>query len=290
MDLTTSIVSGVSHNASWQFSSPVQKSSCGLAQFSFEQFECAPGRLLLRELPRNTVVVNLGDPLAISYSFDYQWQTFIASHDAIICVLPAGATLEMKWTQPLHMMAFTFDDPFATSAHARAFQPPLKWNATDELFAALARRAALVARAPWFSERIYVESLAITAVEQIARYHKGPEDYVKGRLAPQQLLQVITYAHDFMQADIGLVELANLVHLSPYHFGRLFKQTLGLSPYQYILQLRIEYAKKLIVEGSGPLGDIAYQLNFSDQAHFSNAFRKATGVSPRQYLQSQVRI
>jgi AraC family transcriptional regulator len=108
----------------------------------------------------------------------------------------------------------------------------------------------------------------------------------KGRLTPEQLFQVITFAHECLQTDIGLDELASLVHLSSYHFGRLFKQTVGLSPYQYLLQLKIEFAKKLIVEKSGPLGDIAYQLNFSDQAHFSNAFRKATGVSPRQYMQS----
>ncbi|MEJ0031482.1 MAG: helix-turn-helix transcriptional regulator [Bacteroidota bacterium] len=87
-----------------------------------------------------------------------------------------------------------------------------------------------------------------------------------------------------MQFNIGLHELAGLVHLSPYHFGRLFKQTVGKSPYQFILQLKIDCAKKLIKQKSGPISEIAYQLNFSDQSHFSNAFRKAVGVSPRQFL------
>jgi len=275
----------------WQFSSPVQKSSCGLAQYSFDHFDCAPGRLVARGFPRHTVFVNLGEPLAISYFADYQWHTFIAGHDAIICMLPAGTHLEMKWTQPLRLLAFSFDYSFASSAHARSFDLPLRWNITDDVLAALADRASTMALAQYFSERIYAESLAITFVEQLARHHRGQrEDFAKGKLSPQQLLQVISFAHDCMQMDIGLVELANLVHLSPYHFGRLFKQTIGLSPYQFVLQLRIEYAKKLIIEGSGPLGDIAYQLNFSDQAHFSNAFRKATGVSPRQYMQSQVHI
>lgn len=274
----------------WQFSSPVKRLSCGLAQYSFDQFDCAPGRLQLRDLSRHTILVNLGDPLAISYSADYQWQTFIASHDAVICMLPAGAHLEMKWTQPFNMLAFTFDDSFVTT-HTRALDLRARWNLTDELLATLAARAAMVTQAKCFSERIYIESLAITCLEQIAREHRTVrEEPEKGKLSPRQLLQVIAFAHDCMQLDIGLVELANLVHLSPYHFGRLFKQTIGSSPYQYLLQLRIEYAKRLIAEGAGPLGDIAYQLNFSDQAHFSNAFRKATGVSPRQYMQSQVHV
>ena len=132
-------------------------------------------------------------------------------------------------------------------------------------------------------------ALAVACAARIEREHLQLRDVqLKGRLSPAQLSQVLTFAHDFMQTDIGLVDLANLVHLSPYHFGRLFKQTVGVSPYQYLLQLRIEFAKTLIVGRTGPLSEIAYQLNFSDQAHFSNAFRKATGVSPRQYLRQPI--
>ncbi len=139
-----------------------------------------------------------------------------------------------------------------------------------------------------FAEKIYAESLGVACVVHLAKQYNGSKEvyFPKGRLNPYQLKQVIDFAHSYMQFNIGLHEMAGLVHLSPYHFGRLFKQTVGRSPYQFILQLKIDCAKKLIKKNSGPISEIAYQLNFSDQSHFSNAFRKATGISPRQYLYS----
>ena len=64
---------------------------------------------------------------------------------------------------------------------------------------------------------------------------------------------------------------------------RLFKQTTGISPHQFILQLKIERAKQLINKTQLSLTEIAYELGFTDQAHFSNAFKKIIGVAPRQY-------
>jgi AraC family transcriptional regulator len=275
---------------SWQFASTPTRTGCASTHFSFDQYSCVPGRLLCTGQQRHTVLINQGGPLAISYSSAYQWKTFIAAPDTTICLLPAGTQFEMRWTQPFHFMAFTFEDLFAqTAAQAKVFGFAPAWDIGDALLGTLAKRVSTITQDQNFSECKYLESLAIACVEQIYRmYRRANDAQPKGRLTPQQLVQVISFAHDCMQLDIGLVEMANLVHLSPYHFGRLFKQTVGLSPYQYLLQLRIEFAKKLIVARSGPLGDIAYQLNFSDQAHFSNAFRKATGISPRQYMQSHV--
>jgi AraC family transcriptional regulator len=79
------------------------------------------------------------------------------------------------------------------------------------------------------------------------------------------------------------VELAKQTNTSPFHFMRLFKQTTGISPHQFILQLKIERAKQLINKSQLSLTEIAYELGFTDQAHFSNAFKKIIGVAPRQY-------
>lgn len=272
-----------------QFIPAATASGCATAQFSFDHYISAPGRVTSMGLRRHTMLFNQGDPLAISYYIDQQWKTFIASPNTTICILPAGTQFEMRWTQSLQVLVFSFEDSFAKAiAQSRAFDFLPQWNLTDGLLEGLAERISAVANASSFSELKYIESLAIACVDQVNKqYRASSGEQPKGRLSPRQLTQVIAFAHDCMELDIGLVELANLVHLSPYHFGRLFKQTIGLSPYQYLLQLRIEFAKKLIIERAGPLADIAYQLNFSDQAHFSNAFRKATGISPRKYLQSQ---
>lgn len=81
---------------------------------------------------------------------------------------------------------------------------------------------------------------------------------------------------------LSLEDLAKEVNLSPFHFTRLFKQEVGMSPHAYVTQLRVNRAQDLILRGESLLG-IAYELGFADQSHFSRTFLKLTGVSPVRF-------
>jgi AraC family transcriptional regulator len=73
--------------------------------------------------------------------------------------------------------------------------------------------------------------------------------------------------------------------LSAFHFARLFKNTLGLTTHQYVLQNRIERAKNLIVKFSHlNLTEIGLSVGFFDQAHFTKSFKRATGATPKAFL------
>jgi AraC family transcriptional regulator len=74
-----------------------------------------------------------------------------------------------------------------------------------------------------------------------------------------------------------------------YHFSRLFKQSTGLSPYQYVTNSRIEKAKRLLVQTEEAINQIGQQVGFPNQSHFTNVFRKAMGVTPKAYRE-KVRI
>ena len=71
--------------------------------------------------------------------------------------------------------------------------------------------------------------------------------------------------------------------LSPSHFARLFKQTIGQSPYQFLMTYRIEQAKRMLDKPNTLMIDIAIRCGFSDQAHFSRTFKKIEGVTPKQH-------
>lgn len=256
---------------------------------SMSQSTFGPGQLRIDSAPRHIILVNVGEPVAMSHGNSQHLENIIVETDTVICMLPQGAAAEMSWVRDLQIRTFAFDPEYVNRLLPGQPIVQPRWKIDHPILADFSRRMFAAMSAAEFPERTYAESLAVLCIEQLSRHDKAIPDNMPGRgkLSPRQLLSVIVFAHDSMHLNIGLVDLANLVHLSAYHFGRLFKQTIGLSPYQYILQLRIEYAKKLILEKAGPLGEIAYQLNFSDQAHFSNAFRKATGLSPRQYQHGQ---
>jgi AraC family transcriptional regulator len=78
-------------------------------------------------------------------------------------------------------------------------------------------------------------------------------------------------------------KVATESNMSEFHFYRCFKQVLGVSPYQYILGKRLEYAKILLNEGSLLVSDIARACSFQDSFTFSKAFKRKYGFSPSKY-------
>ncbi|WP_052339397.1 AraC family ligand binding domain-containing protein [Gorillibacterium massiliense] len=92
---------------------------------------------------------------------------------------------------------------------------------------------------------------------------------------------------DYLEAHfahaITLEELSKLANMSKYHFLRTFTRYKGISPYQYLMTVRIGNAKKWLEQGRSPM-ETALAAGFSDQSHFTNAFKKFIGLTPRQYM------
>jgi AraC family transcriptional regulator len=235
----------------------------------------------------HSLVFNWADPIDVQLSSDIGWTDSICDKGALACLSPAENPSTLRWSQPFNTLGIYIDPAFVNEVlETKNFTFTQQFNLSDPFLLDIATKLSSVCTGEVFAEKLYAESLGVACIEHLAKRYCGSKDpyFPKGKLNPYQLKDVIDFAHSYMQFNIGLHEMAGLVHLSPYHFGRLFKQTVGKSPYQFILQLKIDCAKRLIKQKNGPISDIAYQLNFSDQSHFSNAFRKAVGVSPRQFL------
>lgn len=134
--------------------------------------------------------------------------------------------------------------------------------------------------------QLYIESLAnILAVHLLRQYGvTHPErPLYNGRLPHHQLTQVLDYINDQLDQPIRLTDLANLLNISQFHFSHLFKQTLGISPHQYLLQQRIERAKQLLKQTNQSILEIALQCGFNSHSHLGQQFRQITGVTPKVY-------
>ncbi len=107
--------------------------------------------------------------------------------------------------------------------------------------------------------------------------------YANG-LSKATLQQVTEYIHDHLHQDVKLIELAVIAQMSSYHFLRLFKQSMGATPHQYILQRRIETAKYLLQHSELSIADIAVRVGFCDQSHFTRCFKRMVGMTPKQLL------
>lgn len=102
-------------------------------------------------------------------------------------------------------------------------------------------------------------------------------------LARWRLMRVLDYIDANFQRPVSLDELSQVAGLSRIRFGAQFRQTMGATPYAFILQRRIAYSQHLLRESVIPLAEIALMAGFSSQAHFTTIFSRMTGMPPGQW-------
>lgn len=137
-----------------------------------------------------------------------------------------------------------------------------------------------------FGGRLYIESLANVLAVHLLRQYAAPQSrpivYESG-LSERQILQIVEYVDAHLSQDIKLADLAELLGISESHLSRRFKQAIGMTPYQYLLQQRIERAKQLLKAGDCSIMDIALMCGFNSHSHLSKQFRQLTGITPKDY-------
>ncbi len=101
-----------------------------------------------------------------------------------------------------------------------------------------------------------------------------------------QIKASLEYIHHHYSQPISLAQLAAMEHRSPSRYGALFRQIMGVSPYEFIVGLRLRMAADLMMKTNLSLKQIAQMVGYEDQLYFSRLFRSRRGLSPRQYVRS----
>lgn len=105
----------------------------------------------------------------------------------------------------------------------------------------------------------------------------------RGGLADWQVRRVTQYMHEHLGEEIGLGELAALVGLSRFHFCTAFRQATGHTPYNWLMTLRIEEARRQLNNRALEITDIAMAVGYQTPSSFAAAFRKIVGMTPSGY-------
>jgi two-component system response regulator YesN len=90
-----------------------------------------------------------------------------------------------------------------------------------------------------------------------------------------------------LNQDISLSACAKVVHLSPSYFAGLFKKVTGMAFSHYVTQIRIEEAKRLLLEDR-PIQEIAETLGYAERRYFTDVFKKYTQMTPSEFKQAHL--
>jgi AraC family transcriptional regulator len=136
-------------------------------------------------------------------------------------------------------------------------------------------------------DRMYAEALSTALAVHLLREYGATRPKLKrryGGLPGEKLVRAVEYIQDQLDTDLTVSGIAQAVCMSPYHFMRLFKESTGQSPHQYVIQARVRKAKELLATGKLTISEAAYHVGFVDQSHLTRHFKSVFGMPPKTFL------
>lgn len=194
------------------------------------------------------------------------------ANNLIILAIPVSGLPDLPETDRLaerlaEVYETPFDDPLLTDLAERLWRESVDNDAASTLF---------------------MDSgvMAILALLLGRSRDPRPTATTRPHLAPGRLQRVLEYVEEHLADDISLADLAAVACLSPFHFARIFKASVGVSPLRHVAERRIAKACTLLADPGASMLSISLQCGFADSSHFSTVFRRHRRASPRAWRQA----
>ncbi len=206
-------------------------------------------------------------------------------------LLPPGTEDRLRWQGPSERLILSVDSGLLEQA-ADETQTPFpefaaRWSLHDPALQQVVLDLGRQVAEGWPLGRLYAGLSATSLVAQLLRSHTtnpATQPGIKGGLPLPQLRHTMEYITANLDRDISLDEIASQIHLSPFHFARNFRAVTGQTPYQYLLDQRMDRAKRLLKKNlAWSVQEIAAMTGFRSAASFVRAFRQRVGQTPGEW-------
>ncbi|MDX2215174.1 MAG: helix-turn-helix transcriptional regulator [Oculatellaceae cyanobacterium bins.114] len=208
-------------------------------------------------------------------------------------IIPPYQSHTLTWHQRAELVLIYIEYPLLIHA-AQEFLPQYKvelfghYDIADRLLMQMCLRLCSALKQEVQVDLLYLDRLTTFLTIHLLQYYSSLGVVTYGdaspQLVPYKLKQAISYIQTHCcNSNIRITDVAVEIGLSQYHFSRLFKQAMGIPPHKYLNQQRIERAKTLLRQKDSSISEIATQVGFVDQSHFTKSFRQLTGRTPQAY-------
>jgi AraC family transcriptional regulator len=264
---------------------------------NLEYFEAEPATMPHEIFAQHHLLLNLREtPMRVENWRDGLYRDFDYLPNEII-LTPAGIRNGWHWHEQSKVIVITIDpamlERFATSELGVVLGKQQLRDTPQMLDADLCQSATMLLHAlrdrSTGSEVMYESLARIFLVKLVQRYGEMRSDKLElsRGFTASHYKRVLDYIADNFGNDISIDDMARVAGISSAHFSRLFKEVIGDSPYQFVMDYRVEQAKRMLRDPARTMVDIALGCGFADQAHFSRIFKRLTGQTPKSFRTSQ---
>ncbi|SNS34900.1 AraC family transcriptional regulator [Granulicella rosea] len=222
--------------------------------------------------------------LQLSGADDFEWwsegrnRVERTAPGAMILLAP-GTRDRLHWQGASERLILSFEPELLGDA-APSFRN--RWSLDDPALAHLLRGMEAERASNWPLGALYADLLGLgLARHMLQRHASTPRRFeLQGKLPMPKLRRTLEFMTDNLNRDLRLEDVAAEAGLSPFHFAREFRATTGQTPYQYLLDQRIDRAKHLLRATDWQVGEIGQQVGFASPVNFVRAFRQRVGATP----------
>lgn len=214
-------------------------------------------------------------------------------HLGDVAIIPAGISHRCNWNTDVQFMILAIEPALLKQVAQDLLNPDSielmpqfmteQDTLTQGIFDALKEELEFSKIGSNFLIDSLKNTLTIHLLRKYCTIQPKIRNYTDG-LSKLKLQEVTDYINEHIHQDIKLMELSTIAQISLYHFLRLFHQSMGVTPHQYILQHRIEKAKYLLQHSGLSISEVAVCVGFCDQSHLTKYFKRIVGVTPKKYL------
>ena len=249
------------------------------------------GRMSLDAMPANVLMFNLSPVQALRQK--REGREFVSDMlRGEMTLMPAGVPSEWSWNSRCDRLDIAlFSDVLGNGS---SFDIVDRFQFRDGRIATVCRRLYREVSLGALADRLHLEALVTELAVVLLRRHshmsKVRENAGKSGLTRVQTRRVLEFIEAHLTSELTLRAMSSLVDLSPYHFARMFKQTMQTAPHRYLLDRRIEHAKTMLRANEASLLEISLSTGFCNQSHLTSTFHRMVGATPTDFQRSHQRL
>ncbi|MDO9404850.1 MAG: AraC family transcriptional regulator [Polaromonas sp.] len=191
----------------------------------------------------------------------------------------------------VYLMPDLFEKLFSDSGGARLTAQSVRYLAgiRDELIGSMGLAFLSELKSPTLGGKLLAESLSLALTARLCQNYSESGGIQSATATDKQVLddtrirRVVDYMVAHLGDDISIDQLSSIASLSSFHFSRMFRRKTGVPPHRYLSSLRLDAAKRMLLQNHDSLSEIAGASGFSSQANFNRAFKQATGTTPKLF-------